>query len=307
VDPRCIDPRQRANLGEEEEAAICPNEPFEVPLTPGRDFGQVSLWNAWVDSTLVLVDDTRYGLDTEGTSGAVTFGLDRSVSSNLVAGASIALETGETDGFDGNLHSTLNGFTVGPYIALRLSDHWAIDASATYSRAENDLRVSVLDGDYITQQFAGNINLHGQYDLGFINLRPQGSVFYAHAIGNSYEMKGNVLGRDVTVAFPESQFDYGAVEASTEINKVFFTDDGRPVMPYAEFGARYDFERPNDGEILTGDLTMEATSPWAFTLRSGLRMMVSDATLVEASAGYLSFGQDGLDVWEGRFFLSFGF
>ncbi len=310
IDARCIDPRQRAQLGDQE-PVICPEEPFatdgSVPLTPGRDLGDETPWNTWVDTTVLVIDDDRFENDTSTTTGTVTFGLDRAITDNLVAGASLSLQSGESDGFDGTMHATESGFTIGPYIALRLSEHWAIDGSVTYGRTENDLRLAVLDGDYISEQVAANVNLHGQYDLGFANIRPKGSLFYGRTFGDAYEMKGDVLGRTVTVAFPESRFDYGAVEASAEINRVFFTENGLPVMPWAELGARYDFERPNDGQVLTGDLTLEDTTPWAVSLRSGLRMLVSETTLVEASAGYLSFGQKDLDVWEGRFYISFGF
>ena len=36
-------------------------------------------------------------------------------------------------------------------------------------------------------------------------------------------------------------------------------------------------------------------------------MLINDLVQLEASGGYLSFGQNGLDVWEGKLQLSFGF
>ena len=41
-------------------------------------------------------------------------------------------------------------------------------------------------------------------------------------------------------------------------------------------------------------------------LRGGVRMSIN-TVLLEASAGYLSFGQPDLDVWEGKLRLSVGF
>ncbi len=36
-------------------------------------------------------------------------------------------------------------------------------------------------------------------------------------------------------------------------------------------------------------------------------MLLNNTVQVEASGGYLSFGQSGLDIWEGKFQISFGF
>ena len=78
-------------------------------------------------------------------------------------------------------------------------------------------------------------------------------------------------------------------------------------MPYAEIGATYEFDRPNGGQILTADLLLATPSAWAGTLRAGARMLLNNSVQVEASGGYLSFGQSGLDIWEGKFQISFGF
>jgi hypothetical protein len=79
------------------------------------------------------------------------------------------------------------------------------------------------------------------------------------------------------------------------------------VVPYAEMGASFAFERPNGGQVLTGTLATAAPSAWSGLLRAGARALVSRSTFIEASAGYLSFAQNGLNVWEGRLFLSHAF
>jgi len=42
-------------------------------------------------------------------------------------------------------------------------------------------------------------------------------------------------------------------------------------------------------------------------VRTGMRAPVSDSAFAEASVGYFSFGQPGLDAFEGRLYLSVGF
>ena len=90
-------------------------------------------------------------------------------------------------------------------------------------------------------------------------------------------------------------------------SRIYAFDNGMTIMPYAEIGAVYEFDRPNDGQILTADLALVTPSAWTGTFRVGARMQLNNSVQVEASGGYLSFGQSGLDIWEGKFQVSFGF
>ena len=85
------------------------------------------------------------------------------------------------------------------------------------------------------------------------------------------------------------------------------SDNKRDAHPYPELGVHYAFDRPNNGEKLTGDLRTFISSPWVGSVRSGARMQLPGNALVGASVGYLSFAQNGLDVWEGKLRLSVGF
>lgn len=124
---------------------------------------------------------------------------------------------------------------------------------------------------------------------------------------DGYDLVGDLLGLPLDIRMPEESFDYGIVTASAEISRIFTAADGSSVMPFAELGVNYEFERPDDGQVLAGDLSLETPSPWTFTLRSGARALIYESVQVEVSGGYLSLGQDGLDIWEGKFRVAFGF
>ena len=79
------------------------------------------------------------------------------------------------------------------------------------------------------------------------------------------------------------------------------------IQPYGRFGIRYDFERPNDGELITPDLRQVTPSAWSGNVRLGVKALIQDRVIVDASAGYLSLGQDDLDVWGGRLAVSWLF
>ncbi|MBI3199532.1 MAG: autotransporter domain-containing protein [Rhodospirillales bacterium] len=233
----------------------------------------------------------------------------------MASGLSASLDTSQVGGFGGFFQSSSRGITIGPYIAAMLSNNWAVDAALGYSRISNDLGIAFLNANFLSQRLSGAVNLHGQYDLGLVNVRPRLSTGYSRTYSDAYELQGafnaQVLGLNISapvnVPFPEASYDYASVEGAVEVNRLFTMANGNRLMPFAEFGALYEFVRPNDGQILTSDLTLAIPSPWSFSTKAGLRLLLSEALLIEARAGYLSFGQSGLDVVEARLHVSFSF
>jgi len=74
-----------------------------------------------------------------------------------------------------------------------------------------------------------------------------------------------------------------------------------------EVGASYEFERPNDGKILTSDLTLVDSSPWSGQVHVGVRALLTSSFFIELKGAYLTLGQNDLDVWSAGLFLSYGF
>ena len=69
-----------------------------MPLTEGRDLGQPTLWNFWVQPLVVVISDERYGLDMDTELGSVTMGLDRRMGDNVVLGASLTFQNSRPTG-----------------------------------------------------------------------------------------------------------------------------------------------------------------------------------------------------------------
>ncbi|MBK6864212.1 MAG: autotransporter outer membrane beta-barrel domain-containing protein [Ideonella sp.] len=278
-----------------------------VPLTEGRDLVVESLWNGWVDLHYIGSEDRRNGLDLDYRTGGVTLGADRRFGANFVAGLSLSLGRSDSDSFGGTLTSQTRGFVVGPYVAYRLSDHWAADAAIAWGRDQTDTQVDVLQGNYQSDRTTFTANANGQYEFDRTLVRPRLSVYYAHLSSGGYTLSGNVAGQSVSLAMPTASSNYGVAEASSEVTRAFTLPGGGVVAPYARLAVRYEFARPNEGEVLAGDLSMAETGPWGGSLRVGARALANRATMIEAEAGYLSLGQSGLDIWELRLYVSHAF
>ena len=281
----------------------------QVPITPGRDLG-VGLskdWNIWTDVRFLSTNDGRYGLDMAGWSRSATAGIDRRIGSNFVLGFSATLEDSKVGGYDGFFSSSSRGWTIGPYAALMLSDNWAVDAALGYSRLNNNYSLAVLDGSYVSQRLTGSANLHGQYNLDVVEIRSRLSFAFVKTYSDGYDMRGSIFGQALSISYPNADYDFSTLEFALEVNKLFTMANGNKLMPFAEAGVLYEMIRPNGGTILNGDLQPFTPSPWSFSAKAGVRMLISDSILLEARAGYLSFGQAGLDVIEAKLHVSFSF
>jgi hypothetical protein len=278
-----------------------------VPLTPGRDIGFETRWNAWTELTGVSLSDRRYGLDSKNRSYTMTAGVDYQVTADIVTGLSLGVQKSSGSGFGELMRSSNDGFTLGPYVAVRLSEHWAIDASFNYSQTRSDTQIVVLEGVATTAAYNGQFSVHGQYTVADWFLRPKLTVSYTRNVSGERDMHGTLLGLPISLTLPASQSNYGLIEGYQEISRLFDLSNGYYVIPYLELGLHYAFERPNAGQILTGDLTNVIPTAWSGSLRQGIRLQLPNAALLEASIGYLSFGTPGLDVWEGKLRFSVGF
>jgi outer membrane autotransporter protein len=278
-----------------------------VPLTPGRDIGFETRWNAWSELTGVNLSDRRYGLDTRNRSYTMTGGLDRQLTPDVVAGLSLGVQNSSGSGFRELMRSSTDGFTVGPYVAVRLSEHWAIDASFNYSQTKSDAQIVVLSGATTLSAYNGQFSVHGQYTFVDWFLRPKVTVTYTRNVSGERDMHGTLLGLPISFTLPASQSNYGLIEGYQEISRLFDLSNGYYAIPYTELGVHYAFERPNAGQILTGDLANVIPTAWSGSLRQGVRVQLPNAALFEASVGYLSLGAPGLAIWEGKVRFSLGF
>ncbi|TYC66080.1 autotransporter domain-containing protein [Stappia sp. BW2] len=313
----CVDPRSADETQAASEQAFCTREQLlaagrlqeqeEVPITPGRDLLEPTLWNGWSTVTGVYSDDRRFGRDFQTLSGTAAIGADRKLTDDIVAGLSVTFETVNTDGFNSALKIDTQGFEIGPYVAARLSQHWAVDGSLSYGFSNSQSDISVLSGDYNTHEFGAVFSVHGQYALSDIQVRPKATVTFNRLFSDGYDLNGTIRNRAVSVPISGNATSLGTVELSTEFSRQFTLQDRFLIQPYVEAGAVYEYLRPNDGKILDDELNFVTASAWSFTLRGGATALLSENVTLDAKGGYLSLGQNGLDVWEGQLRIAIGF
>ncbi len=274
-----------------------------APLTPGRDLGPPARWNVWVDTRYIHTNDDRFYLERTGQATSVGGGIDYALSDGSIVGLQVIWERSEADALGDAFDQSSTGVSVGPYAAISLNDRWALSGSLTWGRHDTDVDLLGLQSSYDQDRLTADVTLTGQYVYDDGNyLRPQFSLSYLRLEDQDHTLKGKVSGTPVSIDVNGEASTYGTFSPSVELGRVIL-DDGKLWVPYGEFGAIYEFDRPERAGLFGGD----EPSRWSGTLRTGLRMRTDGAFYADVSLGYLSVFQSDLDVIEVGAFLAWGF
>ncbi|WP_256351753.1 autotransporter outer membrane beta-barrel domain-containing protein [Aeromonas sp. sia0103] len=269
-----------------------------VPLPEGRR------WNLWADEVYYDISDHREGLDMSGSTNVFSLGADTRLDNDLILGLSVARVDSKVDSFNGGMRLSAGGYNIGPYLAYPVSASWMLDGSLVYGWMDNNQDLLFLSGDYGSTSVGGSLGATGQYFWEETSVRPRLAINYSHNRSDGYRMEGDYQGLALRLDQDSDSYNQGNMTGTVEFSRVYYTSKGLPLMPYGELGLDYGFERPNDGYILTGDLSSARTEPLSGTVRLGMRTLIGGEATLTTSAGYTSIGQDGLNIWEWRINLS---
>ncbi len=282
------------------------NEPA-APITKGRQIYIEPLWNIWTDNYYYNINDNRHNLESKGATTNFNIGVDRRMSDHLVAGILLSRVGYHVTAINNSLANNATGYNIGPYFGYLITPNWSSNGSLTYGYLQNKNKVSSLNSSYRTQVASGVLQATGAYPFGHFQLRPQPLVSYTHYSNPAYAFNGLNGGAPVQVNRNSESYNFGYAQFKLEGNYSFETRSANLVQPYVDAGIDYVFAQPNDGQVLTGNLTLATVSPTTETLEVGVRSIISRVFLIDVSGGYLSFGQTGLSVWEMRLLASYSF
>lgn len=280
----------------------------QAPITKARQFDQEKAWNIWSDNYYFHSNDGRNNLDAQGTTTDFVIGADRRIATHLVLGLSFSSIDFNYTAFDGDLKNQAKELNIGPYFGYNISPEWSIEGSLIYGQIQNHNKIASLNSEYRTQVFHTDLHANGLYQFGNFQLRPKPLISFTHFRNPAYPFNGMFKNLLFQINRAKENFNFDFVELRLESNYTIEDKKGNIIQPYAEPGIDYAFARPNDGQILTGNLNLASTTPVTETVTVGVRtLLFSKAFLIDANGSYLSFGQHGLDVWELKLLASYSF
>lgn len=256
----------------------------------------------WVSGSWTDVEDDNADTRFDGNAYTGMVGADYQVSPKVVLGVSVGFEEIDLDtqynGFgsqDGNLDGS--GYTIAPYVGVKISDTMSADLTVGYSDLEYDtLRFDPNTGNRITgatdaERYFINAAVSGVHNLqGNWRAKVRGSVFYATEEKDAYtETESN----SATIAVAEEETDLGQFALDTRLGYMY-----QQVEPYAMVGLEYDFTKDN-GVVAAGQ-TESQDSDFGVKLGGGINLNLApnvtggiEAYTVEARDDYSEYAVTG--------------
>jgi outer membrane autotransporter protein len=257
----------------------------------------------------VSADDGRYGRDFYGRLADVYAGLDYRISGDALIGIAMGGEFWDASDFGGTLRSSVDTFVIGPYGAWRLTDWLMVDSWFGYARGSQSITLAFLEGDRTIDTVFVSLNMTAQAWVDGFRIRPKVSAYAANANagGFSFVAPPSVIGTSFAIPVSSSSDGIALAEASVEIAYPMRVNDSVVVTPTLRPGATVATNRANGGRVVTGELDVTTPAQVYGSIRVGLQVNVGNRTAVDLSAGYMSIGQPGLDLWSGRIAVNVAF
>ncbi len=245
-------------------------------------------WNAWIKGNWIYYDGD--GSSFDGYTIDVLAGFDYKVDNSVVIG--LLGGYGNTDfntvtgGTKGAFEA--DGYTVGPYIGVKLSDNVQFDALAAYTYSDYDNRVGVTMGDFIAHRVTVGAQLKGRWEQDNFFIEPGVRVLYAEEDQDAYTDSTGVRQSSLTIKA-------GRVSVGPKIGYTHTTEDGETIRPWVSVRGEYDFSNqgnvPSSGLPDLDDLLSARVSAGVdATTKDGLNISVQGDVSGLGSGEYTAYG-----------------
>lgn len=184
------------------------------------------------------------------------------------------------------------------------SSPFVLDVTTTFRWTDYDKFLVGLSGEHDSHEISSSVGLSAFHRSGGLVFQPRISVTYGKVWTESHILQTELLGQTLRLRQPPNHFDFGSVGATLEVSSTLPTAWGWTLQPYAESGVDWEFERPNRGWMLTGDLDRARSQALTGSLKLGLRARITPATTLTTSAALVGIGSGGLEIWEWRLYAS---
>ena len=264
-----------------------------VPLTQGREFDTVNLWNFWVNANYTHTKDERHLFQTTSDSRSLSIGGDKLMNSDTTAGLQLIFNRGDNSSFGGEMQIDTSSYIVSPYMTYRFHPQWLAYASLGIGQQSLDEQILTLDGHSKATLFSANFEIQGYYpQSNDIILRPKIQTSYTYQGSDDYQLSGTLVNQFVTINTHNDSLNYGIVQGSMELSRVFYINSS-PILPYIEGGI---FRQYDDQDV-----------QWGGLVRAGIRQAINKRWMTSMDMGYESIGIHDLDVFNIQMLVSYAF
>ena len=224
-------------------------------------------FGVWINGAWTHMENDFTNTKFDGDAYIGMVGGDYRVMDNLVVGLAAGFETLDIDTKFNLGTIQTDGFSINPYIAYIINQHFYVDAFAGYGMLNTDVtRTSgTIKGSYDSTRWTGVTNLNGQFSAtNQIKLYPQIGILYVHQKDEAYRESGAS-----TTAVGVNYVSLGQARAGAKVGYDLGT-----VEPYV--GARYQYNFVNP-EVNLGTVASPTKDRDSVNFQLGLKFKLSSS------------------------------
>lgn len=202
-------------------------------------------WNAWIQGSWNFYDGD--GSSFDGYSVDVLTGIDYKVSSNVIVGLMGGYGNTDFDTVTGGTKGTFSadGYTVGPYGVVKLSEHMQFNGLIAYTYSDYQNRLDSTQGDLTADRVTVGAQLKGTWASNGFFAEPGVRLLYAEEDQSAYTDSAGVKHNSLTDKT-------GRVSVGPKFGYTYSFQNGTSLKPWASVLGEYDFS--NQGDNPTGGL-----------------------------------------------------
>ncbi len=233
--------RQLASLPRDENG----NDVQVAPAAYYMSGNQQRLWNAWIKGSWTYYDSD--GSSFDGHTLDVLTGVDYKISPTVVMGLLAGYGSTDFNTVTGGTKGAFeaDGYTVGPYGGVKLSEHLQLDGLIAYTYSDYDNRSGATKGDFKAHRVTVGAQLKGHWEQDNYFIEPGVRFMYAEEDQDAYTDSAGVRQSSQSIKA-------GRVSVGPKIGYTHKAENGDVIKPWVSVRGEYDFS--NQGNVPSSGL-----------------------------------------------------
>lgn len=258
-------------------------------------------FDIWAEGHYSHYKDSEGGFTSDGDFGILYLGADYAVNEWLLIGALVQFDWTEEDIDGADLFGEIegDGWMVGPYVGMKLSDQIYFSARAAWGESDNDIVLTdsvfgTRRGSFKTDRWLASAELTGNWYYDRLKISPSVKLSYGNENQDSFL---NSLGLLVS----SSDITIGRLTFGPEFSYNYKTKDGTIIQPQLSIEGIWNFDQ--DVIVLSNGDTLDYQELRG-KIEGGVMVRLPSGTSFRLTGNYDGIGDDDLESYGGQLWVS---
>lgn len=249
-------------------------------------------WDLWIKGVVTDFDADDANAARKGDAFVLLAGVDYLLRDDLLVGVLVGYDTSDQKISALDSEFDTEGFVVGPYASVRLTEELTFYARAAVGLADHDIRVGTTTGEFDSERLLLMANLKGTYwDLHPVRLTPNVMVQY---VVEDHEAFTDSAGTRI-----DSQtVELGRLEIGGEVGYRMELDNGVIVDPYVSLHGLYDFQ--TEGRVAVSQTVSTKQGTLRARVGGGVTVNFGNGAHAQVGIAYDGIGEDDYEAISGH-------